>query len=367
VKELVSSQDPFLKQAAVEVLAQLEGKDPPPAPEHPWAKSLAALEALPAGTRFLVDLPMTSAAGILGGAPRIDAFIKNFTTQMAGMGMPADEGDRMLREATKGILTFAEKCGNVSLDRIDVANVGSVGDSGGGMAIIFCGQYEPGLLARGLPEMGGFTAEEVSGLKVLSSGKNGPRLVLLDEHHILLLFPGEPSNHFPLDAYLQAFKARSKPLAGEARWAKFLKTLETGGMRALAVTDETLMTELYGELEREVTPDVLAAVKGMQEIEAEVKAADSKKLAYRFEAAFAEAKQASDMADTMKGLIAQGVAELEQNAAQFSGSPIEDMMKKLQEVLKSVKVVGEGKKGILRGELDPSLLFSGFFGVSVMH
>jgi len=99
----------------------------------------------------------------------------------------------------------------------------------------------------------------------------------------------------------------------------------------------------------------------------EGKAADSKKLAYRLEAAFTEAKQASDMAAYMKGLIAQGMAELERNAAQFSGSPIEDMMKKVREVLKSIGVAAEGKKGVLRGEVDPALLPTGLLGARVVH
>lgn len=350
LRELSATAEPHLKRAAAEALARIEGKDPPPPPERPWAQSLAAIVALPAQTNYLIDFPVGTALAAAGseGPPRIDRVLGQF----AGMMGPAGGG--IIEQATRGILDFAVKCGNVRVDRITLANVGAVARKAG-LALIVCGEYDSALLEKGIQEFGFSRAEEVRGKKVLASRE--VRIVLLDEHRVLLLF-GDASENFPFEEYLAACTAGSRPLAGVARWGKFLGTLG-GAARALIIMDAALTGdgEAFRGLEREGHgPEILAALKGMREIEGDAKAGDSKKIGFRLEAAFEEAKHATDLAAFLRGKVDERTSELERELAGAPGEPFEGMMKTTIEAMRSIRVVGEGKKGILRGELDPGAL-----------
>ena len=349
IRAAASSPDAFLRQAAAESLARIEGKDPPPPPDRPWTKSLAAIEALPMETNYLVDIPVATAlAGVPGApAPRIDRVLG----PMAAMMGPGS--DAILAQATRGILDFAVKCGNLRADRLTLANVGALGKQAG-LAIVIAGEYDPGLLESGIRSFGSWELEDVGGKKALVS--QFFRIVLLDEHQVILL-PREASDNFPLEAYIAALAAGSKPLRGEARWAKFLGTLGSSARALILMQASLIPPEEYANLERAApTPEVGAAIRGWKELDAEAKAIDSKKLGVRVNAEFEEAKHASDLSAFVKGKIAELIGEMESQKAQVAGSPVEPMMRSAIDVLKSVQVTTDGKRGVLRGELDPGVL-----------
>jgi hypothetical protein len=349
VRALAGSPDPFLRQAAAETLARIDGKDPPPPPERPWAKSLASLEALPEGTNYLIDFPMDTALPALAGtpAPRIDRALGAIAAMMG----PGSDG--ILGQATRGILDFVVKCGNVRADRVTVANVGVMSRKAG-LAIIVCGEYEPRLFEKGMHSFGSWDVKETAGKKVLVSG--ALRIVLLDDHHVVLL-PSRASDNFPLEEYISAHSAATKPLRKQARWARFLGTLGSSARALILMQASLIPPEGYADLERELGPDLVTAFKGWKEIEAEAKAADSKKIGVRMEGEFEEAKHAADLSALVKGKVGELLAESERMVAQMAGTPAERMMKDALDVLKSIQVSAEGTKGILRGEIDPSALF----------
>ena len=358
VRAIASSPDPFLRQAAAETLARIEGKDPPPSPDRPWVKSLAALEALPEGTNYLVDLPAGTAFAALAGtpAPRIDQVLAS----MAGMMGFGDGG--FLGEVTRGLLDFVVKCGNARVDRVSLANVGLMAKKSG-IAVILSGEYESRLLESGIRSFGSWEVKEVGGKKVLASPFL--RIVLLDDHHVILLFENASEN-FPLADYLSAHAASSKPLLKQARWAKFLGTLGSSARALILMRASLVPPDGFAGLEREgLGPDVVAAIKGWKELEAEAKAVGPKKLTYRLEAEFDEAKHANDLSAYVKGKIDEQVAELERMAGQAAGTPAGGLLKSALDVLKSIQVAGEGKKGTLRGELDPSMLLPLLMGTSM--
>ena len=123
------------------------------------------------------------------------------------------------------------------------------------------------------------------------------------------------------------------------------------------------MGDAYRDLERERLPaEVIAALKGMEEMEAEARAIDSKKVGFRVEAKFAEEGNAPALAAFLKGKLDETKTELERQAAQLAGTPMEEMGKKMLELLGSIHIEGEGKKGVLRGEAEPSAFPIAFLG-----
>jgi len=67
----------------------------------------------------------------------------------------------------------------------------------------------------------------------------------------------------------------------------------------------------------------------------------------------------------VKGKIDAQIAEMGTQAAQVAGTPAEGMMKSVLDVMKSIQVTSEGKKGSLRGELDPSVLLPALMGTAM--
>lgn len=360
VEKLRDHPSPFISRAAEEVRALLKGEKPPALPARPWLDSLAPAEALSAETRFLME---TRLDALESPKPlRIDEVMKGFVAQFAGLGgAPGEEQmEQMMRQATQAMVDAAVKYGNARLDKVTLANVGGVGPRGGGLGIVFTGDYQKAVLEEALAETPGISvAQEIEGIRIFSAGGDDLRVACLDEHNILLL-PEDASVGFPLTEYIQTFRAGKKPLREVARWNKFLDTLGEGSAaRGLALTDETLMGEIYREMEREVPPDTFAAVKGMTEIEADIRQTSPEKTTYRAEAAFKEAGQAKALADFVGNAIQMGIQEVEREMER-APPPIVPMMEKVRDMMKGIHVVAEGKKGILRGDVDIQTLLQGF-------
>lgn len=359
IQEAAKSEDLFLARAAKSALAELDKPSNPPAPSAETAASSplsAAVESLPVSTNVLLGFG-TRSLDARAPSLRLDKLFRD-TMASVGGGMPPDFIDRQLKEMTTQIANFVVTYGNVRISSIHVANVGSVGPKGGGVAVIATGDYEPKVLEAGLAGNTNFwTVSELQGRKVYTSV--GGRILLLDDHTVLYL-PSEASKHFPVAEYLKSFAESKKTLRSDARWAKFLETLSGPAIaRGLALTTSVLLSEVYSELDTNggnVPAEVTSGVKGMKELELDVSQIEGTKCRYRLEGSFSEAEQAKGLSEFLKTQIQTGINELEQAVAQFN---IPAMKIPLQ-ILKSIQVSADGKKGILRLELDAMALLSTF-------
>ena len=350
IQEASKGQDVFLKGAAEEALSVLD-KTLAKKPDSP-SKEVAlspALEALPGNTKFLISLGVT-ASSRTSASLRLDKLIKEMLGQLPpGLAPPQEEMEKSLHEVTKVLLDLVLDFGNVRLGDIFIANVDKVTDSGGGFGIILTGDYERDLFEKGMAEKSAiFTASEVGGKKVFSSQFG--RILCLDDHTVLFL-PEKASLYFPLEEYLKSLESGKRPLRGEKRWEKFLSTLKGGtALRGLALTDASLLSNVYTELDSSPLPaEAQEAIKGMTEIELDLKNVEGKQISCRAEAAFKESKNADALVQYLKGQLQSGIQAVEAMAGE--GAPAG--MKKVVALLKGIHLVAEGKKGIFRVEFEP--------------
>jgi hypothetical protein len=363
IRKLLDLKSPFVTSAARKSLGRLEGKEEPEV-DRPWTRDLAALAALPAELRILLVLRAGTPKGM--AQPRIDTFIKGFMSQFSMMmdGSPDEEIQNQIREGTRWLVDLVVSYGNIRIDKAALANVGNINTLGAGVGIVVTGEYEREVLEAGLAANGSvWTVAETAGRKVFTSPF--VRIVPLNEHQVLVL-PQQASIGFPLDAYLADLKAGKKTLGSSARWATFLETLEGETLlRGLALSDGLLapqiLDDMTGEMQQEGAPQgVIDALKGMSELELDIRELGEAKFGYRAEALFAEGQHAKDMTDYVKQGIQTGIQEIEQNMGDIAGTPFEGMAKSILELLKGIHVVAEGKRGILRGDMDQKALLAPF-------
>lgn len=357
IREAAKSKHPFVARAARDALARLEKPE-----EAPGTAAAAprknGFEALPGATRlFLAVSPGPAVPG--AGCARLKEMLGKVMA-IAPAGWPREALDGMLLDATRRCVDFVASFGNVRLEGIQVANVGGVGKRGGGLGVLLTGEYERGRLESGLEKLSGlWTVREQSGFKVFTSIP--VRILCLDDASVLVL-PHMASNLFPLDAFLESFKAEERPLRAEKRWSAFLDTLGSGAVvRGLAITDSALMSEIHTEIDSsgDLDPDVRAALKGMAEIELDVTLLEEGKLRFRVEGAFARAEEAENLVKFLRVQIQEGISFLENISAQ-QDVPI---LKNALADLKGIRLSAEGKKGILRAEVDPRNLIGLMMGV----
>jgi hypothetical protein len=354
VREAEKAKDPFVARAATVAVARLEKTEAKPGPATTGVIN-AAIEALPKATSFLIavgtDAP--SAAAAQAGGLRLATLLQGIVLLMPD-GQSPEQAEKLIREATQQIAQFAVTYGNMRLGNICLANVGGVGPQGAGLAIIVSGDYDRVLLENGLEKNTAlWTVGETAGRKVFTS--IGGRLLTLDDHTVLIL-PPSASKDFPLVEYLAAFKDGKQTLRSVPRWAKFLETLKAGSaaVRGLAITDASLMSEIYGAMDSEsdVKPEVRDAVKGMKELELDISPIEGSKVRCRLEATFAEGDHAKNLADYLKSSIQEGIASMEQASAQIDIPQIKIGL----DIARAIKVSSEGKKGILRLDVDPNAM-----------
>jgi hypothetical protein len=292
---------------------------------------------------------LNTATATAGSGLRLDRMIRQVAASVPG-ALPPEQLEGELRKATSKVVDFVIAYGNVFPERAYVVNVGGVGPRSQGLAVVASGPYEREVLEKGLGANGsGWTRSEVAGVGVYTS--TGMKIALLDGQTVMVL-PARES-HFPLEDVLKNLKEKTSSLRSEPRWARFLDALKPDpGVRALAITDETLMAEMREEVRREgsAPQEVRDGVLGMQELELTSGLLDDGKARVRVEASFQEEKEARGLVEFLKAQVATGITMLEQ----FSGSPeAPPVMKKGIEVLKAVHLAAEGKKGIARLEMDP--------------
>ncbi|HZN60019.1 MAG TPA: hypothetical protein VFD71_18250 [Planctomycetota bacterium] len=356
--EAAKSDHVFVAAAAKETAAILDetpgaaAANPAPTGAPAPAPLSSALEALPRGTRLLLAA-RNGGPGARGSgeALRIDRITSSI---YAASGLDAGAIASKSREVMAALVQFVLAYGNMRLENLYVANVGSVGPSGGGLALIGVGDYERAAFETGLQSSAAWVVGEANGMKVFTSPF--ARIVPLDARTVLVL-PQEASKHFPLAEFLDDWKAQKKALRSEPRWDKFLGTLQEGSsVRGLAITDDTLMAEIYKAMEGDPdTPaDIRSGVKGLREVELDVAPLEDSRVRYRLEGAFASAEDATHIVDFMKDQIRNGIQEMEQSLSRVDIP----MIRKMLEIMKSIHISADGKKTIFRLEIDPMALIS---------
>ncbi len=366
IEKLAASEDRLLQAASKAAVAAIKGEPAPQAEERPWASSLKSIEALPPATRFLLRVSPSEEKASKQPQPKPTEQLRTmFESFLSG-----EELHRAMREGTQFLVDFAVKYGNFRVDALACANVGALGPTESGLALLLSGEYQPAVLERGLSAEGsGWSVEKAGDWKVFGSGGN--RIVLLDEHNVLFL-PERMSGAFPLEEYLANFKEGKKALADHKRWKTFLQTLSgEASARGLAITDETLMREIYEGIESEEGDAIVSAVKGMQELEIDVRPGTGEKTAFRLEALFEKPEHAETLAAQVKEGIEGAIQQMEAMVSQLEGLSEEGeeqpafakIAKASMEFLKSIRVVADGKRGVLRGEIDEQAILGAFTGM----
>lgn len=357
VQKLTESKDRFLASAARESVATLDPTAGTTAvAETPYAVP-PEVEALSSETRFLIAYEGPRGQG-QGGAPLRIGQVLAAMMAMVPFGAPPGGAGEIERQVTQGILQFVESYGNLRPQAAYVANVGGVGPQGGGLGIVVLGDYEPEKLVKGCTSLQGPNAwvlSELAGGRKKLTYRGDTHLVLLGDHAVLFL-PEEGSKFFPLEEYLAALGEKKKTLRGSARWDKFLGTL--GGsavVRGLAITDETLMSEILKEAENDAPPPVTTGLKGLKEVELDLTLAEGEVIRFRAEGAFKDSESADSLTGFIKDSIQEGIQGLEGSGMADQVPPL----KALLEAMKGIKVSSEGKQGILRGALPAKALLLG--------
>ncbi|HVR75367.1 MAG TPA: hypothetical protein VMT52_13610 [Planctomycetota bacterium] len=359
IREAAKAKHPFVARAARDALARLEKPEEAPGTAAAVPRK-NGFEALPGATRLLLAVSPGRAAPGGGQMTRLKGMMDK-VMEMAPQAPPREALDGMLLDATRKCVEFVAAFGNVRLEGMQVANVGGVGKRGGGLGILLTGEYERGRMESGLEKLSGlWTVRDQKGFKVFTSIP--VRIICLDDASVLVL-PQTASNGFPLDAFLESFRAGERPLRAEKRWSAFLDTLGGGAVvRGLAITDSTLMSEIHTEIDRsgDLDPDVRAALKGMAEIELDVTLLEEDKLRFRVEGAFARSEEAENLVKFLREQIQTGISFLETMTAR-EDVPV---LKNALQDLKGIRVSAEVKKGILRAEVDPRNLIGLMMGAT---
>ena len=358
------SDRPLVRMAAEDALVKLGAR--------PEAEAAAAerpnllrreIHALPKETRVLVVSHLAIPGPGKGTWLTMSGYFEKMLVSLKdlpGGEVPTEQFEEAKREGQEGLFSFVRDYGNLRPESAAVVNVGSVDEEGGGLGILLYGHYQPEIIRSTLSaQSSGWKTSEIAGVEVWEAPFM--RLVLLGERSVLIL-PAEASLRFPLEEYLKNYAAEKNALAENARFAKFLATLDQPfNLRGLAVTDESLMSALNTEIENDAPAEVSDAVKGMQELELTARRQKDGKTAVRLEGLFGDKKQSKALSDFFRqGLDAQ-IAQMEEFAEMVNLPTFKTMLT----LMKSIQISAEGKRGILRVEvpgLSLSELLTGVVG-----
>jgi hypothetical protein len=342
IQKAANSKSSFVSFAAKDALARFEKK------ADGSTKTVVAgsgidlrdVRALPSNANALLALSLRAPiAGVESGVT-IGSFFTSMTAQLPPGAAPDMEGE--LKEARTELLDFVKSYGNMRPERVVISNYGDVGPTGAGLGIVVHGRYEPAILRASLAKNEIlWKTTEVEGSTIYNSAFL--RLVLLSDSSVLIL-PIMASNKFPLAKFLKNYNAKTDSISKSERLALFVKTLEQPFYaRAIALTREKLMKQMWAELE-DAPENVATSVKGMQELELTLTQDDEGKATIRLEGVFDSKDNAKVLSDVVKDGVKEGIAQLEQTAAQIDLPMIKTML----DAMKTIKVTAEGKRGIFR-------------------
>ena len=355
LKKAAGAENPFVRLAAEDSLVRLDKTFQPSGETAGAAARTVDLEALPTSARLFLALRVPQQPPGKGEPLTVQGFMEKMVASLP-VGAPSlEQKEEEIRTAHETIVNFVKSYGNMRPRRAVLVNAGTISERAGGLGILVQGLYEPGVIKKTLNDSPLWTSTEVSGFTLYNSVFL--RLVLLSDSSVLIL-PTIASSQFPVKEYLKNLAAGKKPLRKDKRLSRFVDSLDDPMLvRGLVINDDKLLSEearaeMENEFQREMPEDAFEALKNLKEIELTVAPlqGDEKKQRVRFEGAFSRAKSAEVFAEYFRGLIDQGVAELE-NLAQAGLVPFAGLLETMTDILKSIKLSAEGKKAILRVEL----------------
>lgn len=363
IRGALESENPFVRLAAEDALARLDKTYKEPTTVKIPGGGFRELEALPPETRMVLALRLPVPEPGVEEPITIHGYVDMLRKSLPG-GFPVDDAEfeSQIQEGCQAVVDWVRSYGNMRPDRVYLANVGGVGENGGGLGIFVRGLYEPAVLRQMLSTSPIWTTSEVSDYTVHNSAFL--RLVLLDDHSVLIL-PVVASNHFPLSDYLASLRKGEKTLREEKRFARFLDTLGDGTpVRGYAITDEKLMGDIYQEI-RSGSPQYLSdAIEAMTDLALTIADAGEDKMRLRLEASFSSEEGAKDLAGFLRTQIDNGIREMEQMAQQFPMPGIQAAL----DIAKAIVVSAEGRRGILRftaNKLKIEDIFGGMMGTTI--
>ncbi len=331
LRQMATSKEPFVADYANRAMGLIEGKA--------WKRAVddtglaADLAALPKNTGMVGQVRTLVGTKTL----RLDDLLATM-----GEGGPGGEGmaerkaeiaktlPKMKLKMTKGVVDFAEKLGNVRLDSLTVAASEDVGENKGWAAFSLRGQMSIANLLTVLESMDESMkgkVEEVEGMKVLRVERSMVLLLVSEQHVIFVGGPDEEN----VDAGVKAIAKGIKTGKGE-----------DGGLAANEKTQALLkgvdtqaaiwaVGRLSDDMKKE---DVFGAYDDFQ-LTTKV---EKGTIQYTVKATGPDAEKIKDAMTKMNEEMARGVKQME-----------EMMPKATVDMMKSVKIVAEGKTATLSG------------------
>lgn len=334
IRKAVESENPFVRRAAREALARLDKTYRPEAETVEY--STGCLESLPRETRAILAVRLPDVAPGKEKGMTLDSYAKSMAEAIPGAEV--EESD--LREGHTVLVDWVRSYGNMRPQRVYLANVGGIRNSGAGLGIVIQGLFERPVLEGALETSPMFAAREIEGFTLWMSAVL--RIVVLDDRTVLLL-PVVASSHFPLDTYLADLRAGKRSMRREKRLARFLDTLaDDVPVRGLAITDVTLLGELHAELRGFAPAAVSKAVEGMEDLSLTISETEGDKLRVRLEARFGEAEDAEVLAGVVRDGVSSAIRELEGVAETFP--PLATVL----DLMRAIRVSARERQAVLR-------------------
>jgi len=340
LKGLLASKTPFEADYAAAAIAAIEGKAyKRPAPA---AKTLAGdIWRLPAGCAIAGRFSMAS-----GGPIDVAKLIKGIGQLPNGM-----TAEQAITQGTAMLVTAAEMTGNIRFDSVTMGVAGDVGNNTGFVVFIARGKYNSKAMKTLVSDMGGgVKTNTVNDMEVIVPDRNVALIMPSDD--LLVFCAGPKPEVLPIEELTTAIKTGVGGLKPTSELGKVIATVDTTQPLWAAAT----ITDTY----RQAGP-IISAFKTMTLVGKVVK--DNQILTVTGQGTDAEA--VTTAVNQLNGLIAMGQAEIDQQIQR--GGQMVNMMKPIQEFLKSIKTQAKGTSASVTATLKGSTLMMAplmLFGVS---
>jgi hypothetical protein len=326
LRPLLESKELFVADYARRAIAAIEGK--------PTAQPRVAKETLQTLQADLCLLPASCAivaqcTAMPGGPVDFEKMIKE--TMAATVDLPAPPN--LIEEVTKGIITAAEKVGNVRLDHATIGVAGDVGPQKGFIVVIARGLYDAEAAKAALKEQG-VTSEDLDGITVFSPAKESKLIPCSNDRFVLAAGPGP--DDIPTKELAAAIKANRNEPAFHAKLAEMIKGIELGSPMWMAVR----MTDAYrqGPVLAPFESAVLTSQRNQEGA-----------LAARLVAQGKDAAAVKAAADEIEKGLQQAKAEFARDAGR------RPFVKPMAEIIESIRLTNEGERLVLTGAMkEPS-------------
>jgi hypothetical protein len=234
--------------------------------------------------------------------------------------LPDGNVEEVLKQASEGLISLAERIGNVRLHGVTFGAADDIGDDSGYVVFIVRGLYDPPAVRTALLEHGG-KPQVVEGTEVLGLGGDNPALILASDERLVFLV-GASREKLPIAQMIAALKAAKGKLAGNQDIAKLVKSVGTGN----ALWAVMRVSEAYREASL-LAPFQTVTLVGKR---------TGEQMHFALKATGSEAEKVSQAVTEFNELMAEGREEM---ARQVERMPA---LKPVADLLASIKAKAEG-------------------------